>query len=394
MNYETAISGSDLLSTEEIQNRRKKRLIIAAIVLAVIMLIAFIAYKVVNSGEGTAGTAAATESQAQTLTVVAPGSDSVVRTISASGTLAARREVPVGVVGEGGRVTAVHTDAGNWVKKGQLLVSIDRSVQAQQAASLQAQIGVSQADLKLTQNQLDRALKLVDRGFISKADVDQRIAARDSARARLNVATAQYRQAQASNARLSVRAPVGGYVLERSVETGQTASAGSGPMFRIAQGGEIELLAQLSESDLAIVSQGVPATVTPVGSGRSFEGRIWKIAPTVNQQTRQGVARISLPFDVALKPGGFASVSIAAGTVTAPLLPDSAIQTDKSGVSFVYIIDKENKARRRNVKLGAVTAKGAPVLEGLSGNERVVLFAGGFLNEGESVNPKLQKPAK
>ena len=103
------------------------------------------------------------------------------RSINATGTLAARREIPVGVVGEGGAVSRVFVDAGDWVKQGQVLVSVDRSVQVQQAAALEAQIGVARADAQLAQNELDRALQLVERGFISKADVDRKTATRDSA---------------------------------------------------------------------------------------------------------------------------------------------------------------------------------------------------------------------
>ena len=88
----------------------------------------------------------------------------------------------------------------------------------------------------------------------------------------------------------------------------------------------MELQAQLSENDLALVSVGVPATVTPVGTDRQFNGSIWQVAPMINEQTRQGIARISLPFDKALRPGGFASVEIKAGAMTAPVLPESAVQ--------------------------------------------------------------------
>lgn len=391
MNYETSMATSrDGMDIEQSESRRKQMWIILAVVVALIASAA--AYYYLAGGSG-ASTDADKQSQAQTVTVVAPGSESVVRAIAATGTLAARREIPVGVVGEGGQVARVYVDAGDWVKQGQVMVSIERSVQTQQLASLEAQIGVSRADLQLAQNELDRALKLVDRGFISKADVDRKTATRDSARARVRVAEAQLNEMRARTARLDIRAPVGGFVLERNVEPGQTVSAGSGILFRMAQSGEMELQAQLSEADLAQISVGVPATVTPVGTDQKFSGQIWQVSPMINEQSRQGIARISLPFDRALKPGGFASVEITAGAVSAPVLPESAIQTDREG-SYVYIVGKDNKVVRRNIKTGIVTAKGIAITGGLDGTERVVLFAGGFLNPGEVVTPKLQKTAK
>jgi multidrug efflux pump subunit AcrA (membrane-fusion protein) len=129
-----------------------------------------------------------------------------------------------------------------------------------------------------------------------------------------------------------------------------------------------------------------------VGTERVFNGAIWQIAPMINEQTRQGIARIALPFDRALKPGGFANVEIKAGSTTAPLLPESAVQNDQKG-SYVYLIDAKNKVVRREVKIGDVTPNGLIIQEGLTGNERVVAYAGGFLNPDETVNPRLVKPS-
>lgn len=391
MNYETSLSPAhDLLDPDAAEKQRKRRWIIFAIIAA--LIIAAAAAYFAMGGSGADAPAADKQGQAQTVSVVAPGRATVVRAINATGTLAARREIPVGVVGEGGQVARVFVEAGDWVQQGQVLVSIERTVQVQQNVALDAQIGVARADAQLAQQELDRALKLVDRGFISKADVDRKTATRDAARARVRVAEAQLAESRARTARLDIRAPVGGYILERNVEPGQTVSAGSGILFRMAQGGQLELQAQLGEADLANVSVGVPAVVTPVGTDRQFNGQIWQLAPTINAETRQGIARIALPFDKALKPGGFASVEIKAGAMSAPLLPESAVQNDAAG-SFVYIVGKDNKVVRRNVKTGIITDDGIAIAEGLDGTERVVLYAGGFLNPGETVTPKLVKTA-
>ena len=392
MNYETTMSGALNDEMQDDNADRNRRRIIIAAVIAAILIVAGGAYYFFGQGKESAATSAEAEkaAQAQTVSVVVPGSDTVAQTINATGTLAARREIPVGVVGEGGRVLQVYADAGDWVSQGAILVSVDRSVQAQQAAALEAQIGVARADLQLAQNELDRAMQLVERGFISKADVDRKTATRDATRARVNVANAQLAETRARNARLDVRAPVSGYVLERNVETGQTVSAGSGILFRIAKDGQLELQAKLSEDDLAQVDVGIAATVTPVGTDRVFSGNIWQISPMIDAQSRQGMARVALPFDKALRPGGFAAVEIKSGVMTAPVLPESAVQTGPNG-SFVYVVGKDNKVKQRPVKVGPVTANGLVIEEGLDGTERVVLYAGGFLNPDETINPKLLK---
>lgn len=327
--------------------------------------------------------------QAPSVSVMQPGRRSVDRIVSATGTLAARVDMPVGVAGEGGRVTAVLVQPGDWVHAGQVLATIDRSVQAQTAVSLGAQIKVAQADATLAQSALARAQSLVARGFISKADIESKTASRDAAAARVRVAQAQLGQQLASTGRLDVRAPAEGLVLTRQVEPGQVVSAGTGTLFRLARGGEMELRAQLAESDLASMQVGASAQVTPVGGTRSFAGHIWQVSPVIDPTSRQGVARVAIPFDRALRPGGFASATITSGSADAPLLPQSAIQSDDKG-NYVYILGAGDKVERRGVTLGQVSDAGVAVASGLAGTEKVVISAGAFLNVGQKISPVVQ----
>ncbi len=394
MNYETRIDGAplgedDVLNAEAADGRRPwiKYTLIGLAVFAVLAAIWFMTHReTVSAVEG------GRDAQAPVVTVISPGRTTVSGEINATGSLAARRELPVGSVGEGGQVISVLVEPGQWVGQGQVLAVIDRSVQSQQQAGQAAQIRVAEADARLAQANLERALKLVERGFISKADVDRLTATRDAANARVQVASASLGQLRAQAARLNIVAPAAGLVLERKVEPGQTVSAGSGVLFRIAKGGEMQMLAQLGEVDLAKLSQGVAAVVTPVGSPKAFIGQVWQLSPVVNPQSRQGVALIALAYAPELRPGGFATAVIKAGTVVAPMLPESAILSDVKG-SYVYIVNASNKVERRDVRTGTVTATGIAVIAGLSGSERVVLRAGGFLSPGETVKPQTAKPA-
>ena len=119
--------------------------------------------------------------QVPTVTVVVPGRSQVARTITASGPLAAKRDQPVGIAGQGGRVVRVLVDAGSWVRAGQTLAVIDRSVQAQQAAQLAAQVDSARANAALAQSNYERAVALQGRGFVSKAEIDSKKATRDAA---------------------------------------------------------------------------------------------------------------------------------------------------------------------------------------------------------------------
>ena len=387
MNYETQVAGEAPahIFGEEPRSSKRRMLTIGAVI--AIILIAVAAW---ISMHGKGEDAAAPVEEAPVVTVLVPGQSVVARTISGTGSLSARVEMPVGVVGEGGQVTRVLVQPGDWVRAGQVLAVIERSVQTEQVRSLAAQVEVNRADAKLAQAQLDRAQALVKRGFISRADIDQRTATRDAANARVNVAVAQLAEQRARTGRLDIRAPAAGLVLTRDVEPGQIVGSSSGVLFRMAKGGEMELLAQLSEGDLVSLRPGNSASVTPVGSQTEFAGRVWQVSPVIDPQTRQGIARIAIPYNKEIRPGGFAAAKIVSGTATAPLLPESAVQTDAKG-HFVYIINGRNETERRQVEVGPVSPKGVPVTRGLNGGERIVASAGAFLRPGQKVRPQIQK---
>lgn len=366
---------------------RNRRLLIVGVL--VLIVAAWAAFKFFG-GEPEA---APQEAKAPRVSVVSPGRVAVAAEIRVTGPVAARREMPVGVQGEGGMVTAVLVEAGDYVRAGQVMARIDRSVQSQQVNQLSASVQQARADLALSQSELDRALTLVEKGFISKADIDRRTATRDSNAARVRVVSAQLAESRARLARLDIRAPDNGVVLTRSVEPGQIVGAGSPALFRVAQNGAMEMKARVAEQDLTKLSVGMPATVQLVGNTRQFNGHIWLLEPVIDPQSRQGAARIALPRDPDLRVGAFANARIESGTAELPVLPQSALLADTKG-SFVYVIGADNKVVRRDVKTGEVSEAGIAIASGLTGAERVVLSAGAFLNEGEKIDPVLQRNAR
>ncbi|RZT56850.1 RND family efflux transporter MFP subunit [Sphingomonas sp. BK036] len=390
MNYETKMVGSDsdeqlALPDYSAPSHRRRNIIIAVIIVLAIVAVVY-AFK---SGKKDAA-AASPNAQLPSVTVVVPGRQMVDRTISATGTLAARREMPVGVAGEGGMITRVLVEPGTWVAAGQVLATVDRSVQTETAASLAASVTVARSDETIAQAELDRAKQLVDRGFISKADLQRKAATRDAAAARVKVAQATLGEARARNGRLDIRAPAAGLVLTRGVEPGQIVGPSAGVLFRMAMGGQMEMRAQLSEADLAGLRAGARATVVPVGTTQGYPGEVWQVSPVIDPQTRQGIARIAVKYDPALRPGGFAAATIVGGVTQAPLLPDSALQSDEKG-NYVYIVGPGDKIARRNVTIGQVSDAGVTIAGGLDGSERVVQSAGGFLAPGQTVKPITKK---
>jgi HlyD family secretion protein len=386
MNRETSIHTSDTLIVTD-RSRRRRWVIIGAVIVALVAL--GLAVMMGRSANDKAPEASGAGGQVPTVTVVVPGQSQVGRTIVASGPLAAKRDQPVGIAGQGGRVIRVLVDAGSWVKSGQVLAVVDRSVQTQQTAELAAQVEAARANASLAQSNYERAMALKDRGFVSKAEIDSKKATRDAAFAQVRVTQAQLAASRAELGRLNVTAPAAGLILARNVEVGQIVMPGSAALFRLAEGGQMEMQAQLSQQDLSLVRVGLPAEVTPVGSDRNFSGTVWQVAPAIDPQSRLGAVRISVPYDSVIRPGGYAEARITAGTMTAPLLPQSAVLSDDKG-NYVYIVSGKNEVERRPIKIGSVNDNGVTIAQGISGSERVVVSAGPFLNPGLKVNPKRQ----
>jgi HlyD family secretion protein len=397
MNRETRLDRSDTLVVVD-HSRRNRNLAVGAIVAVAVLLLAYLLMSDSRKESSaapatTAGGAGGKSGQMPTVTVVVPGRTQVGRVVAASGAIAARRDQPVGAAGSGGRVTAVLVDAGSWVNAGQTLATVDRSVQTQTAAQLAAAVDSARASAALAQSNYDRAASLVNRGFISKAELESRRAARDQALAQIRVSQAQLGATRAGIGLLDIKAPTGGLVLQRNLEVGQVIGAGSQGLFRIAKGGEMEMRAQVSQQDLAAIRVGMPATVTPIGAQRGVLGSIWQVAPVIDPNSRLGEVRIAIPYSKDIRPGGFADARITAGATTAPVLPQSAVLSDADG-NYVYIVNAKNEVERRAIKIGEVSDAGVTIAQGLDGSEAVVLSAGPFLNPGQKVSPRRQAAAR
>ena len=141
---------------------------------------------------------------------------------------------------------------------------------------------------------------------------------------------------------------------------------------------------QLAEQDLAQVKVGDPATVHITGVPQPFDGRVRLLGAIIDPQTRLGEIRISLQPDPALRPGAFARAVVAVDKTQRPVLPQTAVMADANG-SYVLLVNAANKVERRAVKVAGITDAGTTISSGLTGNERVVATAGGFLRDGEEV---------
>ena len=305
--------------------------------------------------------------------------------ISITGTISARYDIPVGVEGEGGRVARVYVEAGDRVKRGQLLAKIDESVLAPQVASLVASLDQAKAEAELAHAEYRRAESVQASGALSAEEIERRRSAAISADAKVKLAAAQLAEMRARLGRTDVRASVDGTILTRNVEVGQTVNTGGSAMFRLSEGGEVELRGQVSEQDLPLLKVGQKAVVRLTGVPQEFEGEIRLLGAVIDPQTRLGSARVALRPDPNLRPGAFARADVTVSHAQRIVLPQTAVLTDEQG-PYVMLVDPQGRVHRRAVQVAGTDSQGVMIAGGLTAADRVVTTAGAFLLEGEQVN--------
>jgi RND family efflux transporter MFP subunit len=326
------------------------------------------------------------------ISVITPGVQPVTSSVSFTGAIAARYDMPIGNDGDTGRIVAVYVEAGDHVQKGQLLARIDDSVVIARVNRLAAGLEQARAQAELSTAEYKRALGVEAAGALSAEDIEKRRATSLTDAASVKVAAAQLAEAQAQLGRTRIVAPIAGTVLTRSAEVGQIANPGGQALFRVASGGEVEMRGQLAEQDLAQVRVGEPATVRITGLPQSFDGTVRLLGAIIDPTTRLGEIRIALKPDPALRPGAFARGTVAVANTQRPVVPHTAVLTDTQG-SYVFIVNAQDHAERRAVKVADTSDAGVVVGSGLTGSERVVVTAAGFLHDGEPVKVAPAGPA-
>jgi HlyD family secretion protein len=355
---------------------------VAAAVLAVVGLILWRGHTVADPGAA----ALASQQAIPLVSVISPGVTSVTSTVTFTGTISARYDMPIGIEGDAGRIIGVYVEAGDHVKRGQLLAKIDESVWQPQVNRLAASLEQARAQAALSAAEYRRAAAVESAGALSAEEIEKRRALSLTDAANVKVAAAMLAEAEARLNRTRVVAPADGVVLTRKAEVGQTASPGGEALFRLANGGEIEMRGQVAEQDMAVLSVGQPADVRLVGSAQPFEGHVRLLGAVIDPVTRLGDIRIALKPNPALRPGAFARGSVLVSKAERPILPQPAVLSDIKGPYVYVVVGTDNRVERRDVQVGGTISAGIIITKGLDGTERIVTTAAGFLREGEKVN--------
>lgn len=335
-------------------------------------------------GTSRGSSSSTTEGAIPLVSASVPGVSPIASTVAFTGTISARYDMPIGTEGETGRVSAIYVEAGDHVKAGQLLAQVDESILRPQVDRLAASLEEAKANAGLAAAEYGRARGVEAAGALSKEDIEKRRAAAVTADAEVKVAAAQLAEYQARLSHTQVRAPVDGVVLTRAAEVGQIVTPGGTAMFRLARGSEVEMRALVAEQDLPSLRVGQASDVYLTGVEKPFAGKVRLLGAIIDPQTRLGEVRIQLSPDPQLRPGAFARGEVVVGRGQRPVLPQTAVLSDENG-TYVLLVKPDNTVERRSVHVSDTNTQGLVISTGLTGQERVIMTAAGFLRVGERV---------
>jgi len=330
--------------------------------------------------------------------------------VTVSGSLVPRDEILVSPEVEGFRVLELKVDEGDRVKKGDVLAilvqeSLDAQVAQKDAMMARWEAAISQSESQIVdmtaklaeaQANFERAKPLKNSGHLSGTTYDQREAAAKSAAAQLAAARGGLRLAQAEKSQVEaqrrdlqwkrtnteVRAPADGLISRRTARIGGMASGAADAMFRIVARSEVELDAEVIETELAKVTTGKKARVNVAGVG-DVEGTVRLVSPEVDKLTRLGRVRVFLGNDARLRIGTFARGSIETAQSRGLAVPSSAVVFDAGG-AYVQIV-RSGRVVRRDVKTGLIARGLVELKHGIDEGDIVISRAGTFLRDGDAV---------
>ncbi|MBU1345537.1 MAG: efflux RND transporter periplasmic adaptor subunit [Alphaproteobacteria bacterium] len=345
-----------------------------------------------GGGEEKAETSGAPAASGPTVTVASAAMTSLPRIITASGSVSAWEEVPVGAETGGLVATAVYVDEGTYVRQGQPLVQLNDALLRAQLSQQQAGVQTAEANLARDEAALARAQELKERGFLSQASLDTALANQRASTANLASARASLSETRTRLAQATLRAPVAGLIISRSVTRGQIVQAGT-EMFRMVRDGRLELDAQVPETELGLVRAGQTATISSDQVGQTT-GRVRIVTPEVDADSRLGVARIALSGGGGFRPGMFAKAQIDVGAQPTITVPTAAIlyRENRSGV---FILKTDNHVRFQEVTVQSRAADRTSIT-GVDVGAQIVVEGAGFLGDGDRVNvvaPRAAAPA-
>lgn len=271
-----------------------------------------------------------------------------------------------------GRIARVYVEEGDEVADGALLATVEDPALPAGKAEASAEVARARANKLAADQDLVRQQRLVTAGIGAQRDLDEAKARAAASGSELDAAEARAGLATKNNARRELRAPHAGIVLQISRRVGESVDGTTAtPVARVANVSTLELHAQLPAARLALVREGMPATVRVAAADRDISGKVVRVAPMLDPATLLGRLRVQLDGSPGVPVGSAATGAIVTGSHLGLLVPSSALRRSSVGSDEIVVCDG-SVARVRTVVVGPHLAAMVAISDGLHLGERVV----------------------
>lgn len=338
------------------------------------------------------------------VTVVRAAPADMAQTLRLSGTLSAREDIAVSTPLQGLKIVAVYADAGDTVKRGQVLAQLEDVNADSQLRQTEAQLARAKAQLRSQQAAaaeaaatLKRYRPLAEADALSRQELDQQKSAAATAAANVEAAKADIAQLQAQlkdsrnqRSKTQIVAPAGGVIAKRNAEAG--ALTGPDALFHIIKDGTVELAADAGADELPLLQNGAQAQVSVRGRNEAVGGTVRLVPPEIDSSTRLGKVRITLAHSDGLYTGTYGEANIRLPSYrAAAALPETAVSFDSEGKASVLAVDGNGRVSRVAVTAGRKQGGMVEIVSGLENGRAVVRRASAFVNEGDTVKAVEEK---
>ena len=305
--------------------------------------------------------------------------------IATSGVLVPRNQVEISPDLAGYRVSKLYVDEGDWVKAGQPLIEMDASILKAQLDQQVALARQSEAAADQRDAEAARVVGLDKQGVLATEQVSDRRYTAQTARAGAAAQLAAADEMRTRLAHLTIRAPVSGQIIQRSVNLGDISGGASNQWFLMAEDGQVELNADVAEADFDKMKPGLRARVT-LADDQVVDGVVRLVSPRVDATSRLGKVRITLPVRADIRSGGYARASFIDLSRNVATVPETAVRYDANGAS-VMVVGSDGKVTQAPVRTGERGGGDVELLTGPPPGSVVVAKAGAQLLAGDIVKP-------
>jgi RND family efflux transporter MFP subunit len=380
----------------------KKLPIIAAALLVLVLVGAFV-YRIGQSKERNAVAKAASEKEVITSVRTATVSTKdMPQVVQITGNIKANNDIQV-LPKSPGRVTNVYVDVGSIVKAGQVLATVEAvdmalRVKQAQAQLQQAQAGLEQAKVQkqTAQRGIERARALLEKGAMTQADFEgadagAQLAAVGILGAEASVALADANLALVQKAFEDTRitTPVAGVVTRKNINIGTMAQPATAA-FSVQDQSSLKMEGAVPATYVPKLALGMAVEIlVDELPGRSFVGKVSRLAPTLDAETRRGAIEIALEPAEGLLPNMFGRAQISFGSSANVLVVPGTAVLSVAGQPAVYLIEKSGDATIAKMvrpKVGAKHFDEVIIEDGLSSGDVVVVSGNAGLKDGAKVS--------